>query len=125
LYATIDSEFDSNLWPRERRWRLPWLALRERSADHPMIMFFMVVATAFIAMALVPPSGAALSSLRISEAAKTGPAATGTLKTVGLSEIEIACQGQAWGDEGPGCLATIAKDSGRPDGHRVRVIAGA
>lgn len=125
MSATIDNQFDRNLWPRERRWRLPRLALRERSADHPMTMFFMVVATAFIAMALVPPSGAALSSLRLSEAAKAGAVAAGTLKTVGLSETEIACQGQAWGEEGPECLATIAKDSGRPDGRRVRVIAGA
>lgn len=124
MTATTNKDFDRNLRPRERNGRFPKIALRQRSADHPMLLFFLVILTAFVAMALVPPSGVALSS--ISEpATATAPAEAGTQKAVGLSEIDIACHGQAWGAESAECLAMIAKDSGRPDGRPVRVIAGA
>jgi len=124
MTAITAKDFDRNLRPRERNGRLPRIALRQRSADHPMILFFLVILTAFMAMALVPPSGIALTSLAGSTTA-TPPAEAGAPKTVGLSEIDVACHGQAWGAESAECLAVIAKDSGRPDGRPVRVIAGA
>ena len=42
MSAIIDKEFDRNLMPRERHRGFPRLALRQRSADHPMILFFVV-----------------------------------------------------------------------------------
>lgn len=123
MSAIVDREFDRNLRPRERNWGFPRLALRQRSADHPMILFFLVVAAAFTIMAMVPPTGAAYASFGTASTA-VKPAADAS-RTAGLSEIDIACHGQAWGAESAECLATIARDSGRIDGRRVRVIAGA
>ena len=43
----------------------------------------------------------------------------------GLSETDIACRGQAWGAESAECLATIAKESGRSEARKIRLIAAA
>ena len=121
MSAIIDNEFDRNLKPRERHRGFPQVALRRRSADHPMILFFLVAVAAFTAMAIVPPTGAAFTAFG-------GPAATTAgipAKAVGLSEAEIACHGQVWGAESAECLATISRESGRTDGRKIRVIAGA
>lgn len=129
MSAIVDKEFDRNLKPRERHRGFPGIALRQRSAEHPMIMFFLVVAAAFTAMAVVPPSGAAFATFK-APAAISAPAvgsASAELdapRNVGLSEIDIACHSQAWGTESAECLATIARESGRTGGHMVRVIAG-
>ena len=130
MSTIVEREFDRNLRPRERHHGFPNVALRQRSADHPMIMFFLVAAAAFTAMAVVPPSGVAFASFGVAEAAsapvvKPAAAEIDTPKNVGLSEIEIACNGQVWGAESAECLAMIAKESGRTDGHMVWVIAGA
>src|SRR5262245_61285619 len=125
--AIVDKEFDRNLRPRERHRGFPKLALRQRSADHPMIMFFIVVAAAFTAMAVVPSSGSAFALFR-APAVASAPAlgsAEFDARHVGLSEIEIACHGQGWGAESAACLATIARESGRTGSRPVRVIAGA
>jgi hypothetical protein len=126
MSAIVDKEFDRNLKPRERHRGFPGIALRQRSAEHPMIMFFLVVAAAFTAMAVVPPSGAAFATFKTSTPAAVGSASAelDTPRNVGLSEIDIACHGQAWGTESAECLATITRESGRTGGHRVRVIAG-
>jgi hypothetical protein len=124
----IEKEFDRNLRPRERHRGFPKVALRQRSADHPMIMFFLVAVAAFTALAAVPPSGAAFTSFGMSAAASapvTASAEVDAAKNVGLSETEIACHGQAWGAESAECLAMIAKESGRTDGRKIRVLAGA
>ena len=62
MSAIVDKEFDRNLRPRERHRGFPKLALRQRSAEHPMIMFFLVAAAAFTAMAVMPPAGAAFAT---------------------------------------------------------------
>jgi hypothetical protein len=128
MSAIIEKEFDRNLRPRERHRGFPKVALRQRSADHPMIMFFLVVAVAFMAMAVVPPTGAAFASFGVAAASSVRAVGSGTTEfdappNVGLSEIEISCHGQAWGAEKAECLAAIARKSGRTD-DRVRVIAG-
>lgn len=122
MTAIIDKDFDRHLRPRERHRGFPRLALRQRSADHPMIMFFLVVAAAFMAMAMVPSSGSAFATIGNAAAPEAEP--DRDRSTVGLSEIEIACQGQAWGSETAECLATIARDAGRVGGRKVRVITG-
>lgn len=128
MSAIVEKEFDRNLSPRERRRGFPKVSLRQRSADHPMIMFFLVAAAAFTAMAAVPPTGAAFASFKAPAAVSLPAAGSASsevdVKNVGLSEIEIACHGQVWGAESAECLATIAQESGRADGHKVRVIAG-
>jgi hypothetical protein len=124
MSAIIDKDFERNLRSRERNRGFPKLALRRRSADHPMIMFFLIVAAAFTAMVLVPPSGAAFA-LFGAPALVSGPASAETPSAVGPSETEIACRGQAWGAESVKCLAMIARESGRSDGQTVRVVAGA
>ena len=128
MSAIIEKEFDRNLRPRERHRGFPKVALRQRSADHPMIMFFLVVAAAFTAMAVVPPSGAAFASFGVPRrdhprrrSTRVPPRPTNG----GLSDIDIACHGQVWGAESAECLAMIARESGRTDGRKVRVIAGA
>jgi hypothetical protein len=125
MSAIVHREFDHNLKPRERRWGLPRLALRQRAADHPMIMFLVVAAAAFSAMALMPPAGAAFDTLGTETQTVETKADAEAQPNVGLSEIDIACGGQAWGAQTPECLATIAKESGRIDGRTIRVIAGA
>ena len=76
MSVIVDREFDRNLRPRERNWVFPRLALCQRSADHPMILFFLVVAAAFTIMAMVPPTGAAYASFgTASTAVKPGTAA--------------------------------------------------
>ena len=126
MSAIVDKEFDRNLRPRERHRGFPKLALRQRSAEHPMIMFFLVVAAAFTAMAAMPPAGAAFATFE-APLVSSGPASSGfgAPRNIGLSEIEIACHGQAWGAESAECLAMIARNSGRTDGQKVRVVAGA
>lgn len=119
-------EFDRNLRPRERHFGFLRMALRQRSAEHPMIMFFIVVATAFTAMALVPSAGSAFASIGVSATAVAEPAIKAEEPvTAGLTDIEITCSGQAWGAENADCLAAIAKDSGRNDARKVRLIANA
>jgi hypothetical protein len=124
MSAVIEKEFDRNLRPRERHRGFPKLALRQRSAEHPMIMFFLVAAAAFTAMAVVPPSGAAFAIFEVPAVGSTSPKLDAP-RNVGLSEIEIACHGQVWGAESAACLAAISRESGRASGHTVRVIAGA
>jgi len=125
MSVIAEKQFDRNFRPRERHRGFPKLALRQRSAEHPMVLFFLIVAAAFAAMALVPPSGAAFaflgSSPAISAPALGGeaPAASGS----GLSEATIACHGQAWGAESAQCLAVIGREGGVS--RAVRVIAGA
>ena len=127
MSAIEHKEFDRNLRPRERHFCFSNIALRKRSADHPMIMFFTVVAIAFTAMALVPPSGSAFASMGMSATAIVESAvnAAEPATMAGLSDTDIACSGQAWGAENVDCLATIAKASGRSDARKVRLIANA
>lgn len=125
MSAIAEKQFDRNFRPRERHRGLPRLALRQRSAEHPMVLFFLVVAAAFAAMALVPPTGAAFAFLGSSPAVSASSPGSETPDASGsaLSEAAIACHGQAWGAESSQCLAVIGKEGGVS--RAVRVIAGA
>lgn len=118
-----DREFDRHLKPRERwspRFRL---ALRRRSADHPMAMFATVATAILVSAALMPPAGVALATAGAGRAAVTVqrdlPAKGARL---GFGS-EAACRGQAWGAEDAGCLSALARDAGRSSTQRVRLIA--
>jgi hypothetical protein len=99
---------------------------RQRCREHPMALFFAIVILAFAAMALLPATGSAFASLGVAphEPTVEGEART-TAKTfrLALSEIDIACSGQAWGSESADCLTVIARESGRRDLRSVRMIA--
>lgn len=127
MSAIVESEFDRNLRSRERNRVHRKLALRRRSQQHPMVLFFVFVATMFAATALVPPTGVVVSPLGVFTAIST-PAVAGSSGRVAISAgpsgSEIACHGQAWGAQSPECLAMIARDSGVA-GRKIRVIAGA
>lgn len=126
MSAIVVKEFDRNLRPRERHFGFPKIALRQRSAEHPMIMFFMVVVTAFTAMALVPSAGSAFASFGVTAFAQPAVTTGATAEnTTGPTEIEIACHGQAWGAQDTECLTVIARESGRDEAREVRLIADA
>lgn len=115
------THFDSHLLPRERHFAIPRIALRQRSADHPMVMFFVIVMTTFVAAAMVSPSGTALASFGGQPSA--GAAAKGP--RLSMSETDIACSGQAWSVESEACLTAIARESGMEESRKVRLIAAA
>ncbi len=58
------TEFDRVFTPRERNRIWPRLALRRRSADHPMAMFAVVAGAALISMAFYPVFGPGLRLLQ-------------------------------------------------------------
>lgn len=121
----ITPQFDRHWQPRERTVRFPRLALRQRSNEHPMAMFSVIVATAFLSMALIPTSGPAWASFgapfKLAEDAVT------TAKTYRLpmSQTDRACRGQAWGAESADCLGVIVAESGLGKARKVRMVARA
>lgn len=117
------TEFDRAFTPRERNRIWPRLALRRRSADHPMAMFAAVAGAALISMAFTPSSGPAFASFN--QPAKIGDEVRTTTKTsrLPLRESDSACRGQAWGSESYDCLVQIARDAGKGDTIRVRRLA--
>jgi hypothetical protein len=97
------------------------LALRQGSDDHPMAMFFLIVAMAFAAAALIPQSGAAFASF----GTRSLEPASAKTSRLAASETDIACRGQAWGAESEACLAVIARESGKGEDLRIRLVAAA
>ena len=128
MSAIVEKEFDRNLRPRERRRGFLKAALRQRSADHPMIMFAMLVSAAFVSMALLMPASGAVPAKPNGAPARIADQLPETGKASllpRLSEKEQACQGQAWSAESRDCLLVIARESGKADAHKIRVIAHA
>ena len=91
--------------------------LRSQINRRPMVMFAVVVGSAFLAMGLHPTAGSALASAKridqhkvmVAELSDKGP------RLKAASDIDLACDGQSWGAETEGCLQIIAKESGRDD----------
>jgi hypothetical protein len=109
----------------ERRTAFPQLALRQRSNDHPMVMFSVIVAAAFV-WTLMPAEPAVTQASAASEPIKIVEQARTTAKTsrLPMSDVDRACQGQSWGGESAECLKMIARESGKAD-LKVRLIADA
>ncbi|MBA3446350.1 MAG: hypothetical protein H0T56_01845 [Pseudaminobacter sp.] len=118
-------EFYRNLQPRERHFRLPEIALRRRAAEHPMVMFAVIVSIAFLSMALIPTSGPAFASLDAHARLTEGDHSTSKTSRLPISETDLACRGQAWGAETEACLTVIASESGWDQSQKLRLIAGA
>ncbi|RWH74244.1 hypothetical protein [Mesorhizobium sp.] len=126
MFAKVHS-LDTNrrMHGPERNDRRPKLALRQRASDHPMAMFMLIGACAFVGMLTAPTSGPAFASIKppanVVEGAQT------TLKTARLPEsaVDFACKGQNWGAESLDCLRAIAEQSGQHRERAVRMIANA
>jgi hypothetical protein len=114
---------DHRLQAPERNDRRPKLALRQRASDHPMVMFTVLAACAFVGMVSVPTVGPAFASLN--PPANVVDGASTTIKTARLPapEVDFACKGQSWGAETADCLRVIAEQSGARKGRAVRMIA--
>jgi hypothetical protein len=117
-------QFGRHWQQRERPARFPRLALRQRSSEHPMVMFSVIVATAFLSMALIPTSGPAWASFGVPKLSED-TATTAKTYRLPMSETDRACLGQAWGAESADCLDVIVKESGAGKPRKVRMVASA
>lgn len=110
-----------------RGFGIPEIALRRRSAEHPMAMFAVIVTAAFASMAAMSIEGPAVAAVPGAPARivdldldlDRGAAKADRLPT---TEAERACRGQAWGAETRDCLVMIAREAGKADGP-VRLVA--
>lgn len=116
---------DIRLEVRERNDRRPKLALRQRSSDHPMAMFMVLGASAFVGMVFLPTVGPAFASWNPPANVVEGELTTTKTARLPMPEIEFACKGQAWGAETADCLRVIAEQAGKHRSHAVRMIASA
>lgn len=120
--------FEERFQAPERHGRFPRIALRQRSADHPMIMFAMLVSAAFVSMALMMPASGAVPAKTNGAPAKIADQLRETGKAARLPlmlETDRVCQGQAWGAESEDCLLVIARGGGKADARKIRMIANA
>lgn len=106
----------------ERRTTFPRLALRQRSHDHPMVMFVTIVSAAFI-WTLLPSQGSSAVSIAPAKAIQD-TRTTAKTSRLPASEVDRACHGQGWGGESADCLRMIARENGKAD-LKVRLIADA
>jgi hypothetical protein len=120
--------FDQTLQAPQRNPFFPQIALRRRSNDHPMVMFSLIAATAIACMALAPSAGTAFATpgapLKLTEQVRTTEKSS---RLAPVSDVDVACRGQAWGAETSECLGVIAKEAGkvRQEPVRIRMIADA
>ncbi|QPC90568.1 hypothetical protein [Mesorhizobium sp. INR15] len=109
----------------QRNDRRPKLALRQRASDHPMAMYMVLAATAFIGMAFTPTVGPAFASLSPPANIVDGAPTTTRTARLPMREIDFACKGQSWGSESVTCLRAIAEQSGTHKNRAIRMIASA
>jgi hypothetical protein len=126
MSATITNPKDDLIsQATERRTIFPRLALRERSQQHPVMMFAGILSAAFV-WALVPGEpNMSMAAPAVAPAQVIHHTST-TQKTsrLPLSDVDRACKGQGWGGESAECLKMIARESGKAD-LKVRLIADA
>lgn len=96
--------------------------LRRRAAEHPMGLFSIAAAVAILSISMPWPNDATASA---SAPVVTRGADAVERQRPAKSEIDLACEGQAWGYETPSCLLAIAKDGGKDISARIRTISGA
>jgi len=118
---------DLHFQATERRTVFPQLALRQRSNDHPVVMFGAIVAAAFV-WTLIPSdqtvAHASASRPPVKIVSQTQTQTTAKTSRLPISDVERACAGQSWGSESTVCLAEIARENGKAD-LKVRMIADA
>ena len=98
--------------------------LRQRSNDHPVVMFSAIAAAAFVWTR--SRRTRRRPSLRLPPAGQDRLATQTTAKTsrLPISDVDRACAGQSWGGKSAVCLAEIAARAARPI-SRSRMIADA
>ncbi|RWC34182.1 hypothetical protein [Mesorhizobium sp.] len=116
---------ESRLQAPERNDRRPKLALRQRASDHPMAMFMVLAACAFVGMAFTPTIGPAFASLNPPANLVDGAQTTTRTARLPMPVTDFACKGQAWGAESMDCLRAIAEQSGTHKSRAIRMIANA
>jgi hypothetical protein len=128
LGKTKTSEQGHRFHAQERLGRFPRIALRQRSSDHPMVMFAMLVSAAFVSMALMMPASSAVvakpsgAPVKIADQFReTGKAS----RLPSMTDAGQACHGQSWGAESEECLVVIARESGKTEARNIRMIANA
>ena len=118
---------DLHFQATERRTVFPQLALRQRSNDHPMVMFSAIVAAAFV-WAVLPSdaitANASASRPPVKIVSQTQTQTTAKTSRLPMVDVDNACAGQSWGGESAVCLAEIARENGKAD-LKVRLIADA
>lgn len=93
-----------------------------------MVMFAMLVSAAFVSMALMMPASGAVPAKPNRAPVKIADQSHETGKSSRLppmSDTDRACQGQAWGAESEECLVVIARESGKREERKIRMIANA
>ncbi|MFB9981637.1 hypothetical protein ACFSQQ_28250 [Mesorhizobium kowhaii] len=126
MYAKIQTaRGESRFQAPERNDRRPKLALRQRASDHPMAMFMVLAACAFIGMAFAPTVGPAFASLNPPANLVDGAQTTTRTARLPMPSTDFACKGQAWGAESMDCLRAIAQQSGAHKIRAIRMIANA
>ena len=126
MYAKINTARGEHLLQApERDDRRPKLALRQQASDHPMAMFILLAACAFIGMAFAPTVGPAFASLNPPANLVDGAQTTTRTARLPMPTIDFACKGQAWGAESMDCLRAIAEQSGAHKIRAIRMIANA
>jgi hypothetical protein len=105
------------------RYTLPRLRLRQRSSDHPMAMFAMIVTAAFVSMVMTQSSETFASTGGTTEIVDAVRTTEKTSRLPAVSEADRICEGQSWGNETLDCLIVIAKESGVA--RQIRMIADA
>ncbi|MBZ9678861.1 hypothetical protein [Mesorhizobium sp. ES1-1] len=101
----------------------PKLALRQRSSDHPMAMYMVLAACAFVGMAVTPTVGPAFASLTPPAGIIEGAPTTVKSARLPMPAIDFACKGQSWGAESMDCLRAIAEQPGTNKTRAIRMIA--
>lgn len=117
------SKLKTTIVEHDRRYDIPGLQLRRRSDEHPMAMFGVIVATAFISMFMMPSQNPAQAASGTASIRIEGATTTDRTSRLPETETDRACKGQAWGAESLECLAVIARESGIDDGRRIRLVA--
>lgn len=126
MHAKVQTISDERrLQAPERGDRRPKLALRQRASDHPMAMFIVLAACAFVGMAFTPTVGPAFASLNPPANIVDGAPTTTRTARLPMPAIDFACKGQSWGAENMDCLRAIAEQSGAHKTRAIRMIANA
>jgi hypothetical protein len=107
----------------ERRTVFRRLALRRRSHEHPIAMFGAIVAASLV-WTLIPGQPAVTPAASAPVKAFDQTRTTDKTSRLPMSDVDRACQGQAWGGESVECVTMIAHENGKSD-LKVRMIADA
>lgn len=99
-------------------------SLREHAARHPMAVFALAAGIALASIGTMGVEGAArpAAPAAMEEGGRASPKSD---RLRPATEAELACAGQAWGNESGKCLLAILREGGKTGFARIRTISGA